>query len=166
MLSSIDAVLSALNRALMAFTSALIMILALVIAADVVGRNLLLFALPWSAEFAEYGLYLSAILVSPWLLRGGKHITIDVLVGLLPHGLARLIALAADVLCAAVSFILGWYALNATLRSYSDGALVIKNIVFPEWWVLAPISVIFFILAIELAVLTVRRLGGPADLPT
>jgi hypothetical protein len=59
-----------------------------------------------------------------------------------------------------VSLALGWYAAAATLRSYSDGALVIKNLVFPEWWVLAPISFIFVVLALEFFMLLLRRIRG------
>jgi TRAP-type C4-dicarboxylate transport system permease small subunit len=165
MLSVIDGMLSALNRALMAFTSTLIMVMAVVIAADVVGRNLNLFVVPWSAELAEYGLYLSAILVSPWLLRRGQHISVSILVDVLPNALARVVTAAVDLLCAAVSVILGWYAAMAAMRSYSDGALVIKNIIFPEWWVLAPLSTIFFILAVELVILSVRGPSTSGQMP-
>lgn len=165
MLNAVDKVLLALNRVLMAFTAALILVMAAVVTADVVGRNLSLFAVPWSAELSEYGLYLSAILIAPWLLRRGQHISVTVLVDALPTALARLVSVGADVLCAAVSGVLAWYALLATLRSYSDGSLVIKNIVFPEWWVLVPLTLIFAVLALEFIVQSVRGSTGPAQMP-
>jgi TRAP-type transport system small permease protein len=164
-LNAIDEVLLALNRVLMGFTAALILVMAAVVTADVIGRNLSIFAVPWSAELSEYGLYLSAILIAPWLLRRGQHISVNVLVDALPARAGHIIVVASDLLCAAVSGILAWYAFLATLRSYSDGSLVIKNIVFPEWWVLVPLTVVFAVLTLEFLVQSVRGPTGPAKMP-
>jgi TRAP-type transport system small permease protein len=164
-LNAIDEALLALNRVLMGFTAALILVMAAAVTADVIGRNLSLFAVPWSAELSEYGLYLSAILIAPWLLRRGQHISVNVLVDALPARAGRIIVVASDLLCAAVSGILAWYAFLATLRSYSDGSLVIKNIVFPEWWVLVPLTVVFAVLTLEFLVQSVRGPTGPAKMP-
>ena len=165
MLDAIDAALLALNRVLMAFTALLILVMAVVVTADVFGRNLSLFAVPWSAELAEYGLYLSAILIAPWLLRRGQHISVGVLVDALPSRLARIVTTASDLLCAMVSGALSWYALKATMRSYTDGSLVIKNVVFPEWWVLAPLTFIFVVLTIEFLIQSARGPTGPGEMP-
>lgn len=166
MIQILDAGLLALNRALMAVTAALILLMTIVVTADVVGRNLSLFALPWSAEVGEYGLYLSAVLVAPWLLRRGQHVSVGVVTDLLPARVARAVIAVGEILCAIVSAILFWYALQAAMRSYSDQALVIKNIVFPEWWTLVPITMIFGILALEFAVqcLSGTRNSAPAVL--
>lgn len=165
MLDAIDASLLALNRTLMAFTAVLLLSMAGVVAADVFGRNLGLLAVPWSAELSEYGLYLSTILVAPWLLRRGQHISVGILVDALPRDLARIVTVAVDLLCAAVSGVFAWYALKATLRSHADGSLVIKNIVFPEWWVLVPLTFVFLVLTVEFLVQSVRGPAGPGEVP-
>ena len=54
MLSVVDGLLSAINRLLIAFVSVLLMLMAGVIALDVVGRNLNLLTVPWSAELAGH----------------------------------------------------------------------------------------------------------------
>jgi TRAP-type C4-dicarboxylate transport system permease small subunit len=165
-LNAIDAALETLNRVLMAFTAVLILAMAAAVTADVLGRNLSLFALPWSSELSEYGLYLSAVLISPWLLRRGQHISVGVLVDALPARAGAVIAVLGDLLCAAVSAILGWYALQALLRSQSDQSLVIKNVVFPEWWLLVPITFIFFLLTVEFLVQGAQgRPASTGDLP-
>jgi len=36
-----------------------------------------------------------------------------------------------------------------TYDSWRSGSITIKNLVFPEWWVLAPLPVAFALLAVE-----------------
>ena len=165
MLKILDATLAAIDRLLMALTAALILIMAVVVTADVLGRNLLLFAIPWSAELAEYGLYLSSVLIAPWLLRHGHHISIGVIVEALPARVARTIIAAGELLCAAVSAVFSWYAFEATLRSYSDGSLVIKNIIFPGWWVFVPLTAIFLLLAVEFVIQCIRGPSASGAMP-
>ncbi|MDX3805030.1 MAG: TRAP transporter small permease [Bosea sp. (in: a-proteobacteria)] len=152
----VDATLEAINRWLVAATAALILGMAVVITTDVLGRNLFDRPVPWSAELSEYGLYLSAVLIAPWLLRRGQHISIGIIIDALPVRAAGPIVKAGDILCAAVSAILAWYALQATLRSHSDGSLIIKNVIFPEWYVFVPLTAVFALMTVEFLVQFVR----------
>ncbi|MBV9631531.1 MAG: TRAP transporter small permease subunit, partial [Xanthobacteraceae bacterium] len=42
-----------------------------------------------------------------------------------------------------------WYGVRVTLASYTAGAVSIKTLVLPEWWIMAPMPVCFLMLAIE-----------------
>ena len=44
-----------------------------------------------------------------------------------------------------------------TYDAWRNGSITIKNLVFPEWWLLAPLPVCFVLLAIEF-VFRFRRL--------
>jgi TRAP-type C4-dicarboxylate transport system permease small subunit len=137
----------------------------LLICADVLLRNVRLvpgvYGISWSAEVTEYCLYLITLLTAPWLLRQGQHIRIDILLRVLPGRAAWLLEWLGDALalvCCAVIAFLGWKATSASL---AIGAMVVKTLAVPEWWLLAPLQVTFVILAIEVLFRMERLHAGP-----
>ena len=123
--------------------------LALLVTVDVVARNLGWGTLPWILEVSEYCLPLATFLVAPWLLARGEHVRVDVLVTLLPRRLARALERAADAAGFVVSAVFVVYGIKAISSSAQQGSLVMKSIVFPEWWLFAPVPVSFAFLAVE-----------------
>ncbi|WP_144175857.1 TRAP transporter small permease, partial [Pseudomonas sp. Kh13] len=91
----------------------------------------------------EYALPLATLLVAPWLTTRGEHIRIDLLVGLLRGKWANQVERATHVACGLVAAIVTWYGVGVTTEAYVTGALVIKNITFPEWYVYAPLPFCF-----------------------
>ena len=134
-------------------------VVALLVTGDVVARNLGLGTLPWIIEVSEYSLPLATFLVAPWLLHRSEHVRFDTLLTALPPAAGRALERIADgmgrVLCAV--FVV--YGSQAVLSSAQQGSLVIKSVVFPEWWLYAPVPPCFALLAAEF----VRRMlgGGP-----
>jgi len=124
-------------------------VLALLVTADVVARNLGWGTLPWILEVSEYCLPLATFLVAPWLLSRSEHVRVDVLLTMLPRRVARALALAADAAGLAVCGVFVVYGIRAVTSSAQQGSLVIKSIVFPEWWLFAPVPVSFAFLAVE-----------------
>lgn len=126
----------------------------LVIVADVALRNLALPGLPrgidWSNEVSELMLYLTTVLVAPWLLRQGQHIRVDILLTALPPRTAWYLEWVADTLGLACCLFMAWYGARATWASWSSGALSIKTLVTPEWWSLAPLPAMFMLLSVEM----------------
>lgn len=133
---------------------------ALLVTGDVVARNVGLGTLPWILEVSEYVLPLATFLVAPWLLARNEHVRLDVLLTSLPPGLARALARAGDLLGLAVCAVFVVYGTRAIASSARQGSLVIKSVVFPEWWLYAPVPVCFALLAIEF----VRRLVAGGEL--
>jgi TRAP-type transport system small permease protein len=123
--------------------------LALLVTADVVARNLDWGTLPWILEVSEYCLPLATFLVAPWLLARGEHVRVDVLMTVLPRRVGRALERAADAAGFAVSAVFVVYGTRAIASSVQQGSLVIKSIVFPEWWLFAPVPVSFAFLAVE-----------------
>jgi TRAP-type C4-dicarboxylate transport system permease small subunit len=123
---------------------------ALAITLDVVARNLGLGTLPWILEVSEYVLPLATFLVAPWLLHRNEHVRLDVLVSAFPflNQVANLVGLT-------VSAVLVVYGVRTIMNSVQQGAMVLKSVVFPEWWLYAPVPVCFALLSVEFA----RRLA-------
>jgi TRAP-type C4-dicarboxylate transport system permease small subunit len=129
---------------------------ALLVTGDVVARNIGLGTLPWILEVSEYVLPLATFLVAPWLLARNEHVRLDVLLTSLPVGLARALGRLGDLLGLAVCAVFVVYGARAIASSAQQGSLVIKSVVFPEWWLYAPVPACFALLGIEF----VRRLLG------
>ena len=123
--------------------------LALLVTVDVLARNLGLGTLPWILEVSEYGLPLATLLVAPWLLYRSEHVRLDVLFTALPPGVARALDRFSDLVGLAVSAVFVVYGARAVASSAQQGSLVIKSLVFPEWWLFAPVPPCFALLTIE-----------------
>ncbi|MGH7374751.1 MAG: TRAP transporter small permease [Candidatus Rokuibacteriota bacterium] len=133
-----------------AAASALLLgVLALLVTADVVARNLGWGTLPWILEVSEYCLPLATFLVAPWLLSRSEHVRVDALLTALPPTVARALNRLADAAGFAVCAVFVVYGVRTVAGSAQQGSLVIKAVVFPEWWLYAPVPVSFAFLAVE-----------------
>lgn len=140
-----------------AVASALLLgVLALLVTLDVLARNVGWGTLPWILEVSEYCLPLATFLVAPWLLSRSEHVRVDVLLTVLPRRVARTLDRLADAAGFAVCVVFVVYGIRAATGSAQQGSLVIKSIVFPEWWLFAPVPLSFAFLAVEF----LRRLVG------
>ena len=135
--------------ALMGVACLLLMAMALLIGADVTGRNAGLGGIPWSGEISEDILYLLTLLTAPWLLHQGQHIRVDILLRALPSRVGWLLEWLNDLLGLACSLYFVWYGWRVVATSYRSDAISIKTLVMPEWWLLAPLPLAFLMLAIE-----------------
>ena len=136
----------------------ILLVMVLLVTADIVLRNTARAGFPWANEVTEYALYLTTLLTAPWLLRRGQHVRIDMILALVPPRVAWLCEAAPDILGLAASLVLVWYGARMTLQSARLSSLTIKNLVFPEWWLLWPLPVCFALLAIEFAFRFARML--------
>jgi TRAP-type transport system small permease protein len=146
----------------LAFVAAL-MLLAMVaiVTADIVLRNVGGSGFAWANEISEYALYLMTLLTAPWLLRRGQHVRLDIILAVVSARMAWLMEALGDALGFAVSLALVRYGMAMTVDSARIGAITIKNLVFPEWWLLAPLPLTFALLAIEFVFRFDRLIHGP-----
>lgn len=117
---------------------------ALAITLDVVARNLGLGTVPWILEVSEYVLPLATFFVAPWLLRQNQHVRLDVLLHRLPW-----LEFVANLVGLAVSAVLVVYGIRTILNSAQQDSMVLKSVVFPEWWLYAPVPLCFALLLVE-----------------
>jgi TRAP-type transport system small permease protein len=145
----------------LAVAAALILLaMVVVVTADIVLRNTTRGGFAWANEVSEYALYLMTLLTAPWLLRRGQHVRLDIILTLVPPRVAWLMEAAGDALGFCVSVVLVRYGFAMTADSARLGAITIKNLVFPEWWLLAPLPAAFALLAIEFVFRFERLLKG------
>lgn len=150
---AISAAYGRLLNLLMIVASLMLGAMMLFICADVLLRNVAIVpglrGLEWSNEVSETLLYLITLLAAPWLLRQGQHIRVDLLLRAIPKRTAWYLEIVADLLALLCCLALILYSAKAALASYRAGSLLIKTLVTPEWWSLAPLPVAFTLLAIE-----------------
>ena len=140
----------------------LIGVIVVLVCYDVIGRNLGLRSLPWIVEVTEYALPLITLLAAPWLLFRAEHVRLDLLNNMLPpaalQALDRVASLVGLVVCIAIV----WYAFKVIVDTRAIGAMVMKSLVFPEWWLFVPVPLSFGLMAIE-CIRRLLRLGHGAS---
>jgi len=150
---------SALMNACGVLAALVVGAIAAAVSYDVIGRNVGLPSLPWIVEITELALPLSTLLAAPWLLHRNQHVRLDVLDAHLSPGwraaLDRIVALVGLVVC----LVIVWYAVAVIRDNIAIGAMVMKSLVFPEWWVYLPVPASFGLMAAEFA----RRIVAPAS---
>jgi TRAP-type C4-dicarboxylate transport system permease small subunit len=143
---------------LAALAALILLAMVIIVTADIILRNFTR-GFTWANEVSEYALYLITLLTAPWLLRRGRHIRLDLVLVMVPTRVAWLLEAVSDVAGLAVSLVMVRYAFLMAADSFRIGAITIKNLVFPEWWLLAPLPVAFVLLAVEF-VFRFHRLMG------
>lgn len=130
--------------------------LALLILADVFTRNLGI-GFPWALEGSEYLMMTGGFFGAPWVLRSKGHVAIDVVVQLLRPARQAALARGADLMGIAICAPLTIIAADALLSARSSGALVFKTLIFPEWWLMIPVTFCFALMTTEFALRAVTK---------
>jgi len=152
---------SRLLEALMLLSCLLLLTMTLLIGADVLLRNIGLGGIAPSNEISEDIIYLLTLFAAPGLLRQGQHIRIDIVLRALPANVGWLLEWVSDVLGLICCLYFVWYGTRVAVASFEAGALSIKTLIIPEWWLLAPMPLSFVLLSVESpGRCGVRVLGG------
>lgn len=154
-----------MHRFLGVLVAASILFITVGISIDVIARNVGNSILPWMLEATEYCLFIATFLGAPWVLHLGEHVRIDMVVDKLPARAARGVEIAMNLLGLGVSLVLLWFSTKVTLTAHNDGALVIKELVFPEWWIFSVVVVSSVLLCIEFVVRLRNAVAGPTEPP-
>lgn len=135
-------------------------LITLLVCYDVVGRNLGLPTFIWTNEVTEYAMPILTLFSAPWLMWRNQHVRLDLLGASLSQDMQRHVDRAASLVCFVISVLMIWYSMAMLLDSRSAGSLVLKALVFPEWWTYIPMPIGFALLAVECG----RRVLFPAGL--
>jgi TRAP-type transport system small permease protein len=158
--SAISRLHAALMRGCGVVAAATVAAITLLVCYDVVGRNLGLRSLVWVNEVTEYALPIATLAAAPWLMWRNQHVRLDLLGALLSPRAQRQADRVASAIALVVSLVLVWYAVKVLLDSKAAGSLMMKALVFPEWWLYVPVPVGFALLALECG----RRVWLPTGL--
>ncbi len=154
----------AIYRCLMSACGALAAVLlaaiVVVVLGEIIGRNTGAWTLAWSVEFSEYALVGATFIGAPWLLEKNGHVTVDILRNAFKGVSAQWLARVVNVLGALVCAVIAYYTWVGMLNLQARGAMVVKELVFPEWWTLVPVLLCFLLLCVGF----LRRLVTGTDL--
>lgn len=140
--------------------------LAFMITLDVIMRNLGITNFPWLLEVSEYLLFIVTFGAAPWVLHSGSHVRVDLLITSLPKRAGLALELIADFLGFAASALLAWHGFRVAMDTFSRGDLLYKELVIPEWPLLAVIPVSAALLAIEFVRRIAAALNAGAAVPS
>jgi TRAP-type C4-dicarboxylate transport system permease small subunit len=135
--------------AMLLLAALLLLVMTLLIGADVLLRNIGLGGIPPANELSEDSLYLITLLTAPGVLRMGQHIRIDIVLRVLSGRVGWLLEWIGDVIGLVCCLYFVRYGIGVTIASYSSGAISMKTLILPEWWLLWPMPVAFVLLSIE-----------------
>lgn len=138
-------------------------IFALAISLDLVMRLLNLGNLPGIQEIIEYFLFAGVFLGSPWVLRLGSHIRVDVFVASLSPGAAMWVNRALDLFGCLVCSTLVVFGLINLRDAYVFNSMQMKYYNVPEWWLLSVFVFGFALLSIEFLLRLIRS-GSPQEM--
>jgi TRAP-type transport system small permease protein len=142
----------------------LLLAMTFLIGADVASRNFGAGGIAWSNEISENILYMLTLLSAPWLLRQGQHIRVDILLRVIPPRAGWTLEWVSDLLGLACSLYFVWYGWKVAVASHKAGAVTIKTLVTPEWWLLTLLPAAFLLVAIEF-IFRMRRLSKAERAP-
>jgi TRAP-type C4-dicarboxylate transport system permease small subunit len=138
-----------LLEGMLALACLLLLTMTLLIGGDVFLRNIGAGGITPANELSEDIIYLVTLLAAPGLLRQGQHIRVDIILRTLPNNVAWALEWLSDVVGTVCCLYFVWYGARVAHASYASGAISIKTLVLPEWWILAPMPVAFGLLAVE-----------------
>lgn len=118
--------------------------------ADVLLRDFGYSGLYGVLDITEYSLLIMTMAGIGYIMRIGRHITVDILVENLPWHSARVLNITATLIATLASIAFFYFGVATTIDSYHSAALVMKALVFPEWPLIALVPFGFAFLIIEL----------------
>ena len=140
--------------------AAVVGLITVMVCVDVIGRNLGWGTLVWINEVTEYALPIATLAAAPWLMWRNQHVRLDLLSMVLSAAAQRRVDRISAGVGLLVSLLMCWYGLRTLLDSRGAGSMVLKALVFPEWWLYVPVPMGFGLLALECG----RRLIWPSGL--
>jgi len=144
-----------------AVAAVLVLAVTLLVAADVILRNLTRDTIPGDIELSEYAMLFITAFSAPWLLERGQHIRIDLMLKAIPARAAWVCEMVCDAIGVALSVLLAWYGGRAVVASYAAGTRMVKEFLIPEWWILLPLPLMFVLLAAGFVLRLYRVATGP-----
>lgn len=138
----------------------IVALLAIGVASEVFARNLGLTGFYWMLEAVEYGLLTLTMVGAAYVLSIGRHVTVDLIVTLLPHRTKRIFAIGINGVTVAVSAIIVYYGIDAVHLAYTEDSTLYKSFDIKEWVPMAVVPGGMTLFLIEAIRQLVRSITG------
>jgi len=153
--TGVNTILDRLVEALAVLAGALLTVTTALLCVDVAVRYLQVININWIGDVASVSLFLITFLAAPWVLREGGHIAIESLTQALPDSARVPLAVAVNLLGAAICAVLCVYAVRVLIASHAAGTQVYKMLIYPQWYLFVLPPLTFALLGL----LFIRRAG-------
>lgn len=154
---------AALLDALLNLAGLLMAAVTVLIAWDVVARNLGLAPPESTVALTEYALLYACMAAGPALVRRGGHVTVDVLAGRLPRAARRWTGRLVMAASAAAALAGAALAAALTVEAIARGEVDVRSFDIPRGWLFAPLVAGLALMGIECLRLVVH--GEPPPRP-
>lgn len=144
----------------------IVALLAIGVAGEVFARNLGITGFYWMLEAVEYGLLTLTMLGAAYILSIGRHVTVDLVLNMLPGRVRRRFRIGIDAVIVAVSVIIVYYGVVTAHLAYVEDSTLYKSFDIKEWIPAAVVPVgmtLFAIEAIRQFVRSIRRRDDESD---
>jgi C4-dicarboxylate transporter DctQ subunit len=155
-MKSLNKTYDALINGLAGTAGALIGAVCLIIAYDVIARNLGLQPPRYTIALTEYALLYFTMAAAPWLVRNRGHIVVEVLYSRTSGILRTILDKLILVLCSTVCALLAVLAALLLVEALQRGEIELRSLDMPRWLLFLPLLVGFSLMAIEFLRLLVR----------
>lgn len=137
--------------AMMAVSSALVVLIAVAVTIDVLMRYLFTKTYAGLFEITEYSLLWITFLGAPWIMKNNGHVRVDLIVNRLAPRKGALLTIIADFLSILLLITMTWYTAGLTLHDFRTTFTLSGILMAPKW----PIEIIipfgFFLLLLQVA---------------
>ena len=120
-----------------------------VVTGEVVARYMFNSPTQSSLEITEYFLVAMGFLPLAMIYRRGGHVSVDLLIDLMPSHLKRVCNKASAVITAAFSFLVFWFGMGMTLHAFESQTASSSLMAFPMWIAYLPIPLGFLALGCQ-----------------
>lgn len=119
-------------KCLAAISFGLLLTTMIAVSASVALRYCFNYTLLWLQECIEAAILYICFLVSPWVLKRGKHVRMDMLTNQLNAGGQNLLDAGTSILCASMCLIVLWYGTKVTVYNFQKGLYIPEVLSLPQ----------------------------------
>lgn len=125
----------------------------------------------WSWQFAEHSMFWFPFLAAPWLLRNHKHVSVDLVLNLLPLKVKKILYVLHGFMGIVLCLVLTYFCTLVTYDNYRRGIMEIQVIDLPKYLLLIVLPVAFLVLTLQFAqnlIISIQQLRrhNAAETPT
>lgn len=147
---------AALLAALLTAAGVTFAVVTLLVAWDVIARNVGLEPPASTIAFTEYALLYACLAAGPALVRSRGHVTVDLLAARLPVAFRPVLARLALGASAATALLIAVLAALLAIEAVARGEVDVRSLDIPRAWLFAPMALGFLLMAGEFVRLAVR----------
>ena len=125
----------------------------------------------WSWQFAEHSMFWFPFLAAPWLLRNHKHVSVDLVLNLLPEKVKKILYVLHGFMGIILCLVLTYFCAIVTYDNYRRGIMEIQVVDIPKYLLFIVLPVAFLVLVLQFVqnlVISIKKLcsHNAAEPPT